>query len=215
MAPVDFQAHCHDCHRLRFAQEDARRELIHGKPDTVFAAIEEYYALRALAGGHDDASAPEVVRRLRRPGEQLTPREREQAMAWVSRISVTVASEVFEYSVCATCHPVTRVTDEPAAARPQWQVAAVRVAAQWLPKARFSHRKHSTMDCAHCHDAATSSTSEDVLIKGIESCRECHGDARERGNLASTCVDCHGFHNVGDFITGPGAAAAPAQAARP
>lgn len=217
MAPVDFQTHCQDCHRLRFAQEDPQRELIHGKPEAVFPAIEEFYALRALAGGLDADGAPQVVRRLRRPGEQLTASEREQALAWVRSISVTVASEVFEYSVCATCHTVTPVAGAPDSAVPRWQVAPVRVAAQWLPKARFSHRRHSTMDCAHCHDAATSTSSEDVLIKGIDSCRECHGGARARDRLASTCVDCHGFHNVGDFITGTAAApprAASAQAVR-
>lgn len=203
MAPVRYEAHCQDCHRLRFAVEDPQRELIHGEPDAVYPTIEEFYAMRALAGGHESEDAPEVVRRLRRPGEQLTPAEREEAMAWVRRTAVTVATEMFEFSTCATCHTVTPVALRDGDARASWQLAPVRVATQWLPKARFSHRRHSTMDCAHCHDAQASSASEDVLIKGIESCRECHGGARERDKLASTCVDCHDFHNLGDFITSP------------
>ena len=55
------------------------------------------------------------------------------------------------------------------------------------------------MDCEDCHSVKTSEEGSDVLLPNIESCRECHGGADDNSRLASTCVDCHGFH-IGDGL---------------
>jgi hypothetical protein len=68
----------------------------------------------------------------------------------------------------------------------------------WLDKARFTHDPHSHFSCKSCHDGVTKSQkSSDLLIPGIEGCKECHGDKRKkngRGGLQSPCIACHDFH---------------------
>ena len=64
-------------------------------------------------------------------------------------------------------------------------------------------KKHETMECADCHDASKSEDSMDVLIPGIENCRQCHAGTESVTNrLESTCVDCHGFHIADDHPLG-------------
>jgi len=66
---------------------------------------------------------------------------------------------------------------------------------------------------------ADSETSEDVLITGIATCRECHGDPGAMDRIQSTCISCHGFHISPKFAMDgrerpqPGDAAPPRQAA--
>jgi len=66
---------------------------------------------------------------------------------------------------------------------------------------------------------ADSEKSEDVLIAGIATCRECHGDPGAKDRVQSTCISCHGFHVSPRFAMDgreriqPGDAAPPRQAA--
>ncbi len=66
---------------------------------------------------------------------------------------------------------------------------------------------------------ADSEQSEDVLITGIATCRECHGDPGAKDRVQSTCISCHGFHLSPRFAmdgrprTPPGDLAPPRQAA--
>jgi hypothetical protein len=65
------------------------------------------------------------------------------------------------------------------------------------------------MACEDCHAARASTDSSHLLIPDIGyagalagdppyGCRACHGgeDHAEPGQLASTCIDCHGFHQA-------------------
>jgi hypothetical protein len=70
-------------------------------------------------------------------------------------------------------------------------------------------------------DVADSEKSEDVLITGIATCRECHGDPGANDRVQSTCISCHGFHISPRFAMDgrarpkPGEGAPPRQAAVP
>jgi len=76
-----------------------------------------------------------------------------------------------------------------------WAVKPVHVASQFMQKARFDHARHTTVGCGECHAAQTSSSSADLLLPGIETCRGCHGgDKPEADKVASTCLSCHAFH---------------------
>jgi hypothetical protein len=75
-----------------------------------------------------------------------------------------------------------------------WQVAPVRVAGVWYADAKFTHAKHTTVQCADCHAANQSRQSADVLIPGIGNCRACHGGAYARDKVATTCIACHDYH---------------------
>jgi len=164
----------------------------HGDPEGVVRTLVEFYSARLL-GEDPDAVEP----RLRRPGRTLTREDRDRAAAEARAQALAVAGDLFERRACATCHEVTR-NDE--AAIP-WTVLEVRLTDRFFPHANFSHAAHATgvTRCDGCHDAGASTHAADLLIPGIESCRECHGSGIARrnsgGQIASTCVACHGFHD--------------------
>lgn len=189
-APIRMEDHCQSCHRLDFDPDTPGRRLPHRAPAEVAAIVADHWARQALAGGVGDAAAPPVVRLLRRPGQVLQADERKAALGWADARALQTMEDVFSRRLCAVCHQVRR-TDDPA--KP-WDVEPVLLTASFLTGARFDHAAHRTEDCARCHDAARSKQSADVLVPGLGTCRECHGDPGTRGRMGTACVDCHGFH---------------------
>ncbi len=223
MAPIRFETHCHDCHKLTFEIDDPERELPHGHVGRVVQGLEAYYGLRTLERADIDSGEPDILAR-RRPGHQGAPVERSEGMQRARERARQAGKELFEYRACATCHEV----EETVQSAFGWDVVPVRVARTWFPKARFDHGRHATVDCADCHKVAgsgkkveDSEKSEDVLITGIATCRECHGDPGTAERVPSTCISCHGFHISPTFAMDGrprpqrGARALPRQAAAP
>jgi predicted CXXCH cytochrome family protein len=193
MQPITFERNCHACHQLNIPG-DVVREAPHGDITAAQGAIADYYQAWALRGGYPNGYAPASVQARRLPGQPLTPIEQQEALDWAKRSADQAASEMFGYTTCGVCHTAEPAKDGSAT----WRVKPVNIPHRWLPQARFSHAQHATQACADCHrDAAQSTTSADVLLPGIETCRGCHasGDAGE-GKLASTCVTCHQFHRA-------------------
>ncbi len=198
MQAIDMETMCQSCHRLDFEGDDPKREVPHGKPDEVLTYLQEYYAKRALEGGYKDATAPLVVRTRRLPGTPMTVAEQQEALAWSQTKAVQLAGELFQFRGCNTCHQVKQINQDP----PQWEVPPARVNQHWFRKAQFTHAKHQTMQCVDCHEAQNSASSEDVLIPGIDNCRQCHGGEHASAKIASTCISCHGFHIAEQFKMG-------------
>lgn len=194
MKPIRFEQACQRCHQLDFDAGAPDRQLPHGDPEMVTTALEEYYARVALEGGytHAEADPPEIVRRRRPGGEALGADEREVALDWAREWAGAVASEVFEYRSCSTCHEVERRPEAPSG----WHVSPVALNRDWFPALRFNHDRHRRMDCTTCHAAEDSEHASDVLMPDMATCLECHGDADSRARVASTCADCHGFHTA-------------------
>jgi len=190
MKPISMDRHCSGCHTLSFDPDDPSRTVPHGDPPAVVQALIEFYSARLLG---DDPGA--VEQRLRRPGQRLSREDRDRVAAEAREQAMTVAADLFERRACATCHQVTRNDD----AR-SWHVEPVRLTENFYPQANFSHAAHDTevTDCDGCHGASASEASQDVLIPGIDNCRECHGSGIARRNdasqLPSTCIMCHNFH---------------------
>lgn len=213
MAPVDFETMCQACHGLGFDPNAPEREVPHGDAAQVLFVLEGYYADQALAGTVADATAPEVVRQRRRPGEPITRQERLEITAWVAERAQRTAQSLFEGQACGVCHTVTSV--DRGGERRSWAVAPVRVAGVWLPDAHFTHASHTTFSCEGCHAAEHSASSNDVLIPDIEDrtfvgsaggegvvldgCRTCHGGERAKAKVASPCIDCHRYHRHGEL----------------
>jgi hypothetical protein len=191
MQPVDFQTMCRDCHRLTFDITAPEREVPHARIAEIFHTLDEFYARRALEGEVTDAAAPQTLRTRRRPGQPVTTEERQLALTWARDKSRQVGESLFTGRACTVCHAVSPGPDP---AEP-WRVAPVRVSGEWFPKAHFTHRKHTTMACADCHAATTSTSSRDLLLPAIDNCRQCHaGEQGGRDRLQSGCVACHGYH---------------------
>ena len=196
MRAISMDEHCSDCHTLSFDPDDPTRSVPHGDPETVLQSLVEYYSARLL-GGDPDATE----RRVRRPGQALTRAERDRAAAEARVQALKVAEDLFERRACTNCHRVTRLDDT---ADVPWQVQPVRLTESFFPHADFSHAAHDTevTSCDSCHQASQSETARDLLIPGIESCRDCHGSGLSNRNkstqIPSTCVMCHSFHFVAE-----------------
>ncbi|MCZ6686401.1 MAG: FHA domain-containing protein [Gammaproteobacteria bacterium] len=192
MIPISMDEHCSGCHTLNFDADDPDREVPHGEPEKVLQILIEYYSARLLG---DDPQA--TGRRLRRPGQALTRADRDRVAGEARKKAMAVAQDIFERTTCANCHEVSSTGEGGAA---PWRVEAVKLTQEFYPRAVFSHQAHDTeaVDCGLCHAAADSESSADVLMPGIDTCRECHGSAVARrnhsGQIASTCIMCHRFH---------------------
>jgi len=70
------------------------------------------------------------------------------------------------------------------------------VPASWFPHAKFSHARHSLMQCSACHEKARTSTrTADVLMPLRSKCVECHNNQKGSGIRARTnCLECHQYH---------------------
>jgi len=204
MAPVAFEVHCNDCHRLRIPGEEGR-EIPHGDVPATLAGVADYFAAKALTGGYPNEFAPDVVRLRRRPGVELVAAERSTALAWAEEMSTLAIREMVAYTTCGVCHTAQATGKGGAEA---WVLAPVGIPHAWLPKSRFSHTQHESMACADCHaDVAQSESSADVLLPDIAGCRTCHGGADARaGRLASTCITCHDFHRASQARIATGSA---------
>ncbi len=191
--PVNMGNHCADCHVLNFEPKVPDRTLPHASPVEVMLSLREFYSDLALRGGHEDETAPEVVRR-NRPGREsvssLSIKEKQEALSWATSRVEVVSNRVFSQSGCGSCHIVKTNNSE----NPMYEIVPVMVSDRWLPKARFDHSEHSVSDCSDCHSASSSSSSKDVLIPEISICQNCHGGEHAVQSVPSTCVSCHDFH---------------------
>lgn len=192
MRPVNFDAMCHDCHKLGFDTLAPDREVPHGKVAAVAYTLNEYYSKVALEGGYADARSPDIVQQRRRPGSPpLSQQQQQEALAWARQRAAEATDSLFTGKACSTCHKVTppRTPDD------TWHVAPVRVSGVWYADAKFTHAKHTTVKCEDCHGGAPKSTqSSDLLIPGIDNCRACHGGAKSRDKVPTTCIACHAYH---------------------
>jgi hypothetical protein len=207
MAEIDFESHCQDCHRLTFDRLAGDRQVRHANVPEILAQLQDYYAKRALDGDYEEAAAPSVVRRRRIPGAAnaaMSAEEKRVALDWARNKANLVTRTLFEGKACDVCHTVTSLpaSDE---GMLRYAVKPVRVAGAWYAKSEFTHDQHQNgvrlaggdvLDCASCHAAASSNTSAHVLIPDIANCRSCHAGEGAKGLLASTCIDCHGFHQA-------------------
>ena len=73
-------------------------------------------------------------------------------------------------------------------------VAKAAITTRWLQHASFDHQAHQMLACASCHTRVNNSKeTSDVLIPGIQVCRECH---RNGANAAEArCFECHVYHD--------------------
>jgi predicted CXXCH cytochrome family protein len=199
LLPVTMEQHCRHCHTLSFESSDPVREVPHGSPAAVVQMLEEYYSYWFLADmGAQASQTRRPARPPRRPGRSATldGGQRAQAVTYAREMAADRAQTLFETSHCNTCHEVERSTDDNG--KVAWDVLPVRLTEAWMPFAVFDHEAHKVQsECGDCHEAVTSELATDVLMPGIESCQACHAGgeaAAGHGQLASTCVMCHNFH---------------------
>ena len=188
MSIPNFEETCSGCHELKFEQKHPEWQLPHGVSTDLAGRILGFYAQAVLAGeSFGTAIDPLFAKPGTEPPAPLSP-----AATAKSQAAAAMASSVAK-AACGTCH----MFDSPApGADPlAWKIKHVVVNPTFLPKARFTHAKHETMQCAECHADIKKAGIDEVVLPNIESCRNCHvGETPVGGKVASTCVSCHDFH---------------------
>jgi hypothetical protein len=97
--------------------------------------------------------------------------------------------------VCGECHEMNLQNS------PIPTVASSDMPQSRFVHARFSHRYHRTLECNACHTRATKSRrTSDVLVPGIEVCRECHRHVDtawpwQKSAAPTECLTCHRYHD--------------------
>jgi len=196
MAPVTYQAHCKDCHELGFDDQYPNRQVPHGSTEIVRA-----FLLRVYAEFTDEMLRyPEVARGfpLSASTEKLDP----------SIIRKVRQAESHLYGItCKECHEL----DLKQGALPEVEKPAIPVI--WYGHARFSHKAHRIVECESCHKGVRQSReTKDVLLPGIERCRDCHRHeglafSSQKSRALTNCATCHTYHDrsKGRWWVGPSA----------
>jgi hypothetical protein len=203
MRPIDMESHCSYCHALEFDPEKPERVLPHGKPEEVVDVLTYFYGAQAVRPPLLRTDPTTKLRR--RPGAKAEPAAApapapapaaEQAggtpapnALFAKRLERVFADD--GASTCGYCHRTTSVAGEKGT---EYDVLPVRVQGIWQPLARFDHAAHTNLPCGHCHEAAASIESSDVLMPPIANCRECHQGEFAHAAVPSTCTMCHVYH---------------------
>jgi len=186
--PVEMERDCAACHSLDFARSGGTiRTLRHGDPAQLVAELRDFYGLRSAPL---PPSLSPFARRT--PGDAPALQERIQFNqgARLPGADAAIRSVFSRGGACYDCHTI----DAPPPGSLDFRVHPVALSTRYLPHGWFDHRAHATQSCASCHGAAQSSSSSDLLIPGIATCRTCHGGESTAKPVASTCAMCHDYH---------------------
>jgi hypothetical protein len=218
MKPIRYEQHCQQCHPLnvqlaevpadREARAAARRfagqPVPHREPLLVRGVLRErlFDLIGEPASAALLAALPEEqpLRHFRQPDRLL---EMTGPLAWVERQQDRIEFDLFfRGGGCRYCHQMTTLESTAGPGLPAYAVSGINQRSfaglseesnQWFPHARFQHDSHRMVKCAECHDAPHSTTSRDVLMPTIETCRKCH-TASGTGSARTGCVECHTYH---------------------
>jgi hypothetical protein len=188
MEPVKFASDCAGCHTLQFDTRFGAEQVPHDKPEIVHALLvkrfQEYLTRNPVA-----VPLPEPpVRQV--PGRIRPVRIARNATEWV-QFRVEDAEWLLWSKTCKQCH----VLKSTAASLPEIVPSGIRT--RWLEHATFDHKSHRMVLCTACHSQAPEShDTADVLLPGIQTCRNCHQDGgRSKESAEGRCFECHQYHD--------------------
>jgi hypothetical protein len=240
--PISHEAHCSACHATTFDKDVLGSDKLplsvphHLEPDEVERFLWGAYADHYLEKNPDlDAQVKDRLKQGQRPLPGKAPidlgaREDEarkaidqdvkKALGFLYQEKAEEKARYLSLGSCAECH----YTD-PAGGGKASRIVPPAVKDVWFEHARFNHVSHRAVDCRSCHvnayakeaDGVTwnknaSDKSKDVLIAGVDSCRECHAPSATKngqavGGVRHDCVECHSYHHGDQPLQGLGAAA--------
>jgi hypothetical protein len=169
MAPVNYMEHCSACHTLQLVY------------DFIVAKLKEHIAAH-----------PGDIHILDEPDKRLPPRPvppaPRNAQEWVSQ-RLADAQILMWRKACKECHTLSYPQGESLPA-----VAKAAIPVRWMQHANFDHEAHQMVTCTSCHaKAEMSEKTSDVLVPGIQVCRQCHRAGTEAAE--ARCFECHTYHD--------------------
>ncbi len=200
--PITMKENCQSCHALKFEPAVSNREVPHGSVSEVLNTLREFYSYVGNNRVQIDKRPDLGPISLLRPGKAEPVAQFVGTPLKARDLAARAATELFEKTACFECHQITKLAgkgmpETPGADLPQYKVAPIAKLHQWLPKAQFSHARHSSAQCSECHDATQSKLASDVMIPTIKICRDCHaGKEPEVNKVVSDCGLCHGYHQA-------------------
>lgn len=195
MSPIAMENQCSRCHSLLFDEQDTNTKVPHGELKVVYKALADFYSRQFFEPTRENLDTSVSSSGRRRPGGAvlMNPNEQVRARGWIEQKTMETVTELLEDRLCVDCHLIEKIRG--AEGINQWVVDPVRLTDEWMPMALFDHKSHSTTPCLDCHkNADRSEKSSDILMPGIDTCRDCHGGAKDEKKLASDCMMCHQFH---------------------
>lgn len=185
-APIEMERDCASCHSLAFATAGGVRQLPHGEPGQVVAALLAWQGRGPVAGGGTSR---------RRPGQTGEGGGGMGGSPSGASAVTTVGGAFGPRGACFDCHTIFRT--------PTIRFTPVRLPGDFLSRGAFDHsvREHridrlGQPACAQCHAAAASGAATDLLLPSVSECVECHGQttARSPTPAPANCETCHSFH---------------------
>jgi hypothetical protein len=231
--PINYETHCAACHPLTFdanlkgkdgqpvsvphrLQPDEVKDFVRGAYVAAYGnkSLDQRVADAAKAGPKPSRPLPGKLTAEEQAALDSAGNESQKAEQFLFKADVARADGYLTSgkSACGECH----VFDTAGESK---RVLPVQVNNVWLRHAKFSHVAHRAFDCRGCHANAyayeadgktlnknASVDHSDVLIAGVDNCRQCHAPA---AGVRSDCGECHLYHNgSGDHsLQGLGAAA--------
>lgn len=185
MAPINYEKHCESCHPLLFDRRFSE-SAPHKDPKVVYDFV--HAKLAAYIAAH-----PAEIPLVDEPDKRLPNRPPQppahNAAEWVAQRMADAQLLLWRKS-CKECHAMSYPNGFDALP----VVAKSQITTRWFQHAEFDHHAHQMVQCESCHTKArTSRETSDVLIPGVQTCRECHhagADAAE-----ARCFECHTYHD--------------------
>ena len=195
MRPINHEQHCAECHanQLHFdAERFAKRRVTHGPVANVRGELLDRYAGLASREPELAQDQPRVEQEREMPGPPAHLGE--AGWNWVNGRLAAALDQLLNRKQlgCRYCHTDVRPADGDSQS---WTIGDPHIPARWLRHSVFRHDRHQLLSCTECHSQAVSSgETADILLPGIEKCRQCHGSPSARGGARSDCVECHSYH---------------------
>jgi hypothetical protein len=198
---ISFEKHCQICHSLQFDPETPGLSLPHGNPEFVSAFLhslpKQYADFAARSGVTGAAQQSEFARqKLQRLQARVISGEDFEKRIFFStatsgpeaRVGSVNGTTHSLYPGCAYCHNVTAGLEGRA---PRAHITKPVFFDRWLPRSQFNHATHSAVNCAQCHQAATSRDTANIILPTKATCVTCHSPA---GGVNDSCATCHSYH---------------------
>lgn len=176
--PIDMERDCESCHSLAYDKVGGTfRRLRHGDVDQMIADLSVARTRPApIPAGRQ------------RPGEYANGGTYYAQFSRPAATIGSVAQALSSKGICGECHT-------PASTGGRFAVVPVTQVSRFMNHGWFNHSAHKQETCSTCHAAQKSSSSSDLLLPDITTCRTCHlGEEAPRGKISSGCAMCHDYH---------------------
>jgi hypothetical protein len=187
MSPPEYAKHCAACHTLQFDKRFGNEQTPHDKPEIVHAFLQKRF-------GEYIAAHPAAVYEVEPPPREIPERIRplrvaRSASEWVE-FRVEDAEWLLWTKTCKQCHTLN------ATSGPLPEVAKSNITPRWLAHAQFDHHAHRMMSCTACHTRTRDSReTSDILLPGVQTCRQCHRESKTKESAEGRCFECHQYHD--------------------